>query len=118
VNFSAIPQAARNEALSAPIALPVLAAPVAPELVRAATDRFRCGPYACVLSAAACKARRGAAGEQVGQWSKGARPGTAPLSTASAKFRPKSASPGWKSGDYGLCRGCPVGEQIAQQISN
>lgn len=104
---------AGEKAHAIPVAPFTVVAPIAAESVRVSSDRFRCEPYACVLSAASCQARRTAAGAQRTQSGAGGAALRQTKHTDGAVQRPV-----FRTGDYGLCRGCPVGEQIAQQIAN
>lgn len=105
MNF-ALPSAARNEARTGPVVLPVLTPPVAVEAVRSSADRFRCAPYSCVLTADACVRRQRLVGASQADREAGGRMTSERLAVRSA------GTP------YRACADCADGRRVAAAISN
>jgi hypothetical protein len=99
------PKKAKRVAPPAPVVLPVLRDPVAPDAVCDRLDRFKCVPYAAVLTASACVERQGRAKAQKSEaW--GAGSGRLTSQRLAAK----------STGHYEKCVGCPVGAGIAKRL--
>lgn len=106
MNFAAIPHAARNEAPAAHVVLPTLAPPVQAADVRSPTDRFRCVPYSCVLTAEACAKRQRLVGAATADREAGGRVNSERIALRTA------GTP------YRACADCAEGRRVAAAISN
>lgn len=105
MNF-VLPAAAATRAPAATVVLPVLAPAVPVDAVRAGTDRFRCAPYACVLTASACVRRQQLVGASQADRDAGGRLNSERLAVRAA------GTP------YRACADCADGRLVAAAIAN
>lgn len=86
----------------------LLAPPVEPEEVRAATDRIRCLPYRSTITASACLERQRVAGAHA---SRRTGPGSGRLTGAEVTAR-------INRGEYSKCVGCDIGACVRGRLTS